>query len=53
MKIRVTFTLDIDPESWASEYGLDKTEVREDIQAYLANEAREWMNMMGHLKKDA
>lgn len=34
MKVRVTTTVDIDPEAWASEFGVDKADVREDVRVY-------------------
>jgi hypothetical protein len=37
MKVRVTITLDIDPDAWALEYGCDVDEVREDVRAYVTN----------------
>ncbi|AYD84643.1 hypothetical protein SEA_PAITO_59 [Mycobacterium phage Paito] len=34
MKVRINFTVDIDPEAWAEEYGtdLDGTPTRGDVQ---------------------
>ena len=37
MKIRITETIEIDPEKWATEFGLDKDEVREDVKAYFGH----------------
>ena len=37
MKIRVSFTVDLDARGWAAEYGLDASEVREDFQRYVAD----------------
>jgi hypothetical protein len=34
MKIRVSFVLNIDADAWALEYGLDKSEVRADVQEH-------------------
>jgi hypothetical protein len=33
MKVRLTFTLDVDEEAWANEYGLYPKEVHEDVRA--------------------
>jgi hypothetical protein len=35
MKVRISFTLDVDDEAWAVEYGIDKSEVRKDVQTYV------------------
>lgn len=37
MKIKITATVDIDPDVWALEFGLKRTEVRKDVQEHLAN----------------
>ena len=37
MKIRITETVEVDPEKWATEFGLEKSEVREDVKAYFSN----------------
>lgn len=34
MKIRVAFTLDVDDEAWADEFGLERSEVRDDVKVY-------------------
>jgi len=36
MKIRITETIEVDPEKWATEFGLDKNEVREDVKEYFS-----------------
>jgi hypothetical protein len=36
MKVKVSYTIDIDADAWANEFGLDKSEVRADVQQYLA-----------------
>jgi hypothetical protein len=47
MKIALTVTLDVDPEVWAAEYGLDAgpaglaQTVRDDARAHLANTVHE------------
>lgn len=33
MKIRVAFTLDIDVDAYTNEYGVERSEVRADLQA--------------------
>ena len=31
MKVRIAFTVDIDPQAWADIYGVDVSEVRQDV----------------------
>ena len=47
MKIKVTFTLDVDPEAWALEYGIPKKEIRADVQSYFEYTAREQLLKIG------
>lgn len=37
MKIRVSFTIDIDQKAWAEEFGLDPEDVRADVQDSIHN----------------
>ena len=37
MKIRVSFTIDVDEEAWSLEYGVDKSEVRQDVKSHVLN----------------
>lgn len=37
MKIKVSLTLDIDPQAWADMYGVDVPAVREDVKNYAEN----------------
>jgi hypothetical protein len=39
MKIKVTFTVEVDPAAWSEEYGVDPDEVRHDVQEFFANAA--------------
>jgi hypothetical protein len=32
MKVRVNFTVDVDPDSWAEEYGTHPRDLRRDVQ---------------------
>ena len=47
MKIRISFTLDIDPDAWALEYGIAKSEVREDVQTYISESTHSEMSGRG------
>lgn len=35
MKISITLTIDVDPEAWADNYGIEKGAVREDVKTYV------------------
>ena len=35
MKVEIAYTLEIDAEQWADEFGLETSEVRADVQQYL------------------
>lgn len=34
MKVRVSFTINIDEQAWMSAYGIPKEDVRKDVQEY-------------------
>lgn len=34
MKVRIAFTVDIDPIAWAENYGVSSSDVRPDVQNY-------------------
>lgn len=34
MKVRVSTVVDVDPEAWAREFGVDRKDVREDVRIY-------------------
>jgi hypothetical protein len=40
MKVKISFTLDVDAKAWAVEYGLDAREVREDVKLYIESGVR-------------
>ena len=37
MKIRISETINVDAEAWAYEYGIEVSEVRDDVKAYFAS----------------
>ena len=41
MKIRITVTVDIDPESYMHEYGVAQSEIREDVKYHAESVLRE------------
>ena len=48
MKIKVSFTIDIDPESWAENYGISRHNVREDVQRFYMQYAKEHARFTGN-----
>lgn len=44
MKIKIVQTVYVDAEAWANEFGIKKTEVRDDVKAYFNN----WLQ--GHVQ---
>lgn len=38
MKVRVAFTVEVDPVEWTSEFGVEPSDVREDVRNYIAHE---------------
>lgn len=54
MKIKIEFTLDVDPEAWSSNYGVKgAAEIREDVRAYVQNDVTEFFRSNGYLKVKA
>lgn len=47
MKVRIAFTVDIDPEAWVLEYGTDPSGVREDVQGWATHMVRSAMEDRG------
>jgi hypothetical protein len=37
MKIKITQTVEVDAEAWAHEYGVELSDVREDVKSYFSN----------------
>ena len=52
MKIKVTLTVDIDPEAWVANYGCEKSEVREDVKVYIAETVSGQLDLVGVLNKE-
>lgn len=54
MKVRVAFTIDVDPQAWEANYGVpasDPGAIRRDVQTYVENGARDHMRDLGLLKE--
>ena len=52
MKIKITQTIEIDPEKWASEYGVDIKDARKDAASYFATFCQEQVERLG-LEKES
>lgn len=50
MKVTVTIKLDIDAEAWATEYGLDPSEVVRDVKRHVTNNVTGHISGLGLLK---
>lgn len=37
VKIRYVVTIEVDDEAWATEYGIEQSEIRNDVVSYLDN----------------
>lgn len=44
MKVRISFTVDIDADMWAEAYGLEKREVRPDVQTWAKAQVMETLS---------
>jgi hypothetical protein len=53
MKVRVSFTIDIDPEAWDTNFGTGREAkaVRADVQTYVENGARDLLRDLGLLQE--
>lgn len=38
MKVQIKVTVEVDPAEWMSEYGCERSEVREDVRAYFTQQ---------------
>ena len=47
MKVRIEFTVDIDPEVWMLNYGVDAKEVRDDVKVHVINGAQDHLRDLG------
>lgn len=48
MKVRVkSFTVDINVDAWMTNYGVDRSEVRADVQTYIENGIRDHLAALG------
>lgn len=49
MKVRVTFTVDIDPDAWEAEYGVPRAELREDVNSHIEGSVLAHFDSLGLL----
>lgn len=49
MKVRISFSVDIDPEAWILNYGCDPKDVREDVKSYVAYGVQDQLESIGVL----
>lgn len=47
MKVKVSVTLDIDAEAWAQDFGIDKKDVRKDVQVYFEQTCQDQLTRIG------
>lgn len=52
MKVRIEMTVEIDAEAWVAEYGIERSQVRADVQAYVRNNVIEHLREVGMLRPD-
>lgn len=49
MKVRITHTVDVDPEAWAQEYGVEREDaaVRADVRIYFTGLIEDQLDVIG------
>lgn len=53
MKIKIEFTIDVNEDAWATEYGLPLSEVRADVKSYVENCVKDGLRSMELLTEGA
>lgn len=53
MRVKVSFTIDINADGWAEEYGLERKDVRADVVTHVTNMATGAVAQLGLLTSDA
>jgi hypothetical protein len=53
MKVRVSFTVEVDPEAWMANYGVERDQVRDDVRVYVENGMRDQLESVGVLVRSA
>ena len=49
MKIKIEFTVDVDPEAWELNYGTSRNEIRNDVKGYVENIVLGQLDVVGVL----
>ena len=50
MKVKISFTIDIDPDYWETSYGITGAQaIREDVKTYAENTVRDHFDSVGAL----
>ena len=52
MKVRITFTVDVDVNAWAEAYGMDKSDVPNDVRAWAYHGILSQLQNVGALASD-
>ena len=52
MKVKISFTIDVDPDEWIANYDCDKKDVRADVNDYVYHGTYAQFADMGYLTKD-
>ncbi len=52
MKIRIEFTVDVDPKAWIENYGVADDEVRDDVKGYCQDHITAQLDRVSVLNKD-
>ncbi|WP_016894101.1 hypothetical protein [Mycobacteroides abscessus] len=47
MKVKVAFTLDVDEQDWADDYGIEPSAVPADVQSLMESNCRELLERLG------
>jgi hypothetical protein len=50
VKVRVALTVDIDTEAWEADFGVERTELRADVQEYVHHMVQDQLRQLGLLK---
>lgn len=51
MKVKIEFTVDIDPKAWVEEFATERSEVRRDVKDFVRGEVMEDLNDRGVLNR--
>jgi hypothetical protein len=54
VKVKIEFTLDVNPDAWSSNYGVTgAAKIREDVRRYVESDVTDFFRSHGFLKEDA